>query len=91
MSRWQSAVIIGLMAAYSVLGHSALLAWESELTVWAQAVKVTPTKARPRKNLAKALYGAGREQEALAQFTIGMDLEEIENKCQPGCGTQQSR
>jgi hypothetical protein len=69
------AIITILLIWYSIVGHLRVNDWTSELSLWTRAVKISPHKARTHLNLAKALFGAGREDDSEAEIKIFYSLQ----------------
>ncbi len=61
---------------YGAVGHRRVRDWRSELTLWTRAVAMAPHNPRAHLNLAKALYGDGREPEAVIEVNRWVACEE---------------
>ena len=68
-------ILVVVLVWYSVVGHLRVGDWTSELSLWTRAVAIAPYNPRPHINRAKALYGLGREAEALEEVATAVDLE----------------
>ena len=49
--------------------------WNSEIDLWTDCVKKSPNKERPHLNLGVALFGQGRNQEAIAHYTEALRIK----------------
>lgn len=67
--------VVVLVSWYSIVGHLRAQDWTSELSLWTRAVAVAPMSPLAHINRAKALFGLGRESEALQEFYISVSLE----------------
>lgn len=63
-----------LLLGMALLSFRQSLVWQSEMSLWAQAVAVSPQSPRPRINLGLELQQRGRYPEALAQYQEAVRL-----------------
>lgn len=75
MTRQHFIGLIIVLIWYSIVGHNRVGDWTSELNLWSRAIAVSPLKSRVYVNHAKALFGLGREQEAVHDINIAGSLE----------------
>ena len=72
----RSGVVLALLIGwYSIVGHQRVQDWAGEYPLWTRAVAVNPQSPLAHLNLAKALFGLGREADALAEVQRAADLE----------------
>lgn len=72
----RAVLVFGILISYAALGHEAVRVWRSDLTLWVNAIALAPAKPRPHLNYTKALFGAGRWQEAEDHYLIVVFLEQ---------------
>lgn len=80
MTPRQLLVFVVLLVWYSSIGHIRANEWTSELSLWVRAVSISPLEPRNHLNLAKALYGEGRDDEANKEVFIVTYLENLRGK-----------
>jgi Flp pilus assembly protein TadD len=49
--------------------------WQSQLSIWTDAVAKSPAKARPHSNLGKALHDSGDDNNAIAHLQMALRLD----------------
>jgi Flp pilus assembly protein TadD len=64
-------VVLAFMAATVARNR----VWNSQLSIWSDAVAKSPAKARPHSNLGKALHDAGDEGNAIAHLQMALRLD----------------
>jgi tetratricopeptide (TPR) repeat protein len=78
----QKWVVTGLMCAavlvFSIWTYQRNMVWKDAVFLWTDNVKKSPNKARPRKNLADAIFKEGKLEKAIFHFqeAIKMDPED---------------
>jgi len=75
--QWRSLIVVVLMMAvvWGGLTYRRNKVWQSELTLWQDAVAKAPLKARTHVNYAGQLQLALRNQEALEQYQIALEID----------------
>ena len=64
-----------LLLQLCILTLNRNLVWRNNLTLWSDAVKKTPNKARPHHNLGIAYFNAGRPELAIKEFQTVLTLD----------------
>jgi tetratricopeptide (TPR) repeat protein len=78
----QKWVVVGFMCAavmiFSIWTYQRNMVWKDAVFLWTDNVKKSPNKARPRKNLADAIFKEGKLETAIFHFqeAIKMDPED---------------
>jgi len=67
-------VLLLVVGVYSVMTYRRNMVWKDEITLWSDAVKKSPRKARARYNLAYAYEKAGRLEEAKKAYAEAIEL-----------------
>jgi len=80
--------IIGFLVLAS---HARNQVWQSELSLWADAVKKSPNKDRPYCGLATALMVQGRNEEAGVQFANAVQVDPNSSRANYDYGTWLSK
>jgi protein O-GlcNAc transferase len=65
----ESAILVGLVLIYGWAAFQRNFSWKDEFSLWSDAVKKSPDKARPHNQLGVALTGKGKYDEAIAEIT----------------------
>jgi len=68
-------IILLILPAYGYLTCRRNKVWQSNISLWSDAVKKSPGKARPHNSLGQALSAGGRLQEAVSEFEKALELE----------------
>ncbi len=76
-------ILLPLIAGYSLLTYKRNFVWQNELTLWSDAARKSPNKARPFYNLGNAYADNGNNQEAekafLRAYQLNPDIENANN------------
>lgn len=73
---WLGWVPIGLLLTLGVVGtHVRNRAWQDPETLWSDAARKSPHKARPEARLGHAMLEAGRETDALVHLGRALELD----------------
>lgn len=73
-------ILLPLIAGYSLLTYKRNFVWQNETTLWSDAARKSPNKARPFYNLGNAYADDGNLQEAQKAFLRAYQLKpDIEN------------
>lgn len=67
--------LLFLIATYSFGTYSRNQVWKTEISLWEDAVKKSPNKARVHYTLGVYYFGAKRYKEALKEYTIALKLK----------------
>ena len=70
-----AAVAVGITILFSTWTFQRNYIWADEERLWADTVKKSPEKARPRNNLGKSLLNKGRLDEAIELFQKVLQLD----------------
>ncbi|MCX5692823.1 MAG: tetratricopeptide repeat protein [Candidatus Omnitrophica bacterium] len=73
--RWWIGFLIALIAAYSITAYSRNLVWKTEISLWEDAVKKSPYKARAHYTLGVYYFKAQRYEGALREYSIALKLK----------------
>ena len=68
------AMLCLVLTMFSLWTYQRNKVWSNELTLWADATKKSPNKARPHVNLGVALQERGRIEEAIDHFSKSLEL-----------------
>lgn len=74
MSRTRAAVVTCVLAVWAVGTMQRVAVWQTERTLWGDAVRVTPTRPRPVMNYGRALELDGDLDGAMRQFRAVIPL-----------------
>ena len=66
--------VIAWLALLAGLTHQRAAVWQSDRTLWTDAVRMRPLKPRPWINLGQACYGEGQVDHAAAMFAYAERL-----------------
>jgi tetratricopeptide (TPR) repeat protein len=80
----QKWVVVGLMCAvilvFSILTYQRNMVWKDAVSLWSDNVKKSPNKARPRKNLADALFKQGNLEKSIFHFREALKMDPEDEK-----------
>lgn len=68
-------ILAGIVTVLAVLTYNRNFAWESEFTLWKDAVRKAPRKARPYNNRGRGYFDIGKPETALTDFTKAIELK----------------
>jgi tetratricopeptide (TPR) repeat protein len=75
--KWWLGFIVILIAFYSVATYNRNLVWKTEISLWEDAVKKSPYKARAHYTLGVYYFRAKRYEEAFREYNIALKLKPI--------------
>ena len=73
--KWWIGFLVVLVAAYSIAAYSRNLAWKTEISLWEDAVKKSPSRARAHYTLGVYYFKAQRYEEALREYSVALELK----------------
>jgi len=73
--KWWTGFLIVLIAAFSIASYSRNLVWKTEISLWEDAVKKSPSGARAHYTLGVYYFKAQRYKEALREYGIALKLK----------------
>jgi len=73
--KWPAICLIILLAAYSYGTYSRNLVWKTEVSLWEDAVKKAPLKARAHYTLGVYYFREHRNKEALREYELSLKLK----------------
>ncbi len=73
--KWWIGFLIILIAAYSIAAYSRNLVWKTEISLWEDAVKKSPSRARAHYTLGVYYFRAQRYEESLREYNIALKLK----------------
>jgi hypothetical protein len=85
-SRLVIASLVLLALFYSAVTWKRNLAWQSKMTLWADAVEKSPQKFRPHLNLAFALFQRDAYPEAMQEYLLARSMNPAEPRIHTGLG-----
>ncbi len=69
------AILCAVVLVFSVWTFERNSVWSDDVILWKDCVEKSPKKARPRANLAVALDGQGRTEEAIQQNFVALQIK----------------
>lgn len=70
--KWAIGFLILLLAAYSTATYNRNKVWQTEISLWEDAVKKSPTKPRPNYTLGIYYFRAKRYRDALKHYELAL-------------------
>jgi len=68
-------ILITLIAVLSLVSFKRNQVWQNEITLWSDAARKSPHKARPNYNLGLAYYKSGNFRQALLDYNKAIDIK----------------
>jgi hypothetical protein len=73
--KWWIGFFVVLMAVYSIATYSRNLVWKTEISLWEDAVKKSPYRARAHYTLGVYYFKAHRYEDTLREYKIALQLK----------------
>lgn len=73
--KWWIGLLVILVTAYSIAAYSRNLVWKTEISLWEDAVKKSPYRARAHYTLGVYYFKVQRYEEALREYRIALQLK----------------
>ena len=80
-------ILLAIVSLYSVLTYSRNLVWRDELSLWSEAVRKAPDKARPYLNRGSANSERGDLDKAISDYSRALELDPGYEEAYDGLGT----
>ena len=73
--KWVIALVIPFILLFSYWTYERALVWREPLSLWMDAVKKSPNKARPYSNVGSAYFKKGRVDEAIVKYEHALAIK----------------